>query len=97
MKLNKKAAAFDQLGALVVPLVVIAVVLVIGFLIMSEVFDQAITYEDGAVVANCSTYACNGTRETIDAMAGIPTWLPIIVIVVIGSILIGLVSMFRGK
>ena len=42
-------------------------------------------------------YAWNATRDTQNATQDIPTWLPIIVITVIGSLLIGLVSLFRRK
>ena len=40
------------------------------------------------------THAWNGTTTTQEAMSDIPPWLPIIVITVIGSILIGLVALF---
>lgn len=56
-------------------------------------------------LANCTgadinqefTAACNSTVEVINATDDIPGWLSIIVIVIIGAILIGLVSMFRRR
>lgn len=44
-----------------------------------------------------TTSAFNGTNSSIGAIGTIPTWLPIIVIVLIGSILIGLVTFFKPK
>jgi len=86
---------------LVVPLVGIAIMLVVGFLIFAEV--KTSDSLDGASGGACeaaavdATYACNGTLDVIDAINDIPGWLPIIVIVVIGAILLSLVAMFRGK
>ncbi len=90
MKNNKKGQAISQLQSLIVPLIGIGIVLVIGFLIMAETKTQ-LTAQG---VADDSA-AMNGTNDTINAMADIPGWLPIIVITVIGAILIGLVGMFR--
>lgn len=42
-------------------------------------------------------YAVEGTRTIQEATDTIPGWLPIIIITIIGSILIGLVSMFRKR
>lgn len=41
------------------------------------------------------TFAWNGTSTTQDAISTVPGWIPIIVIVVIGSILLGLITYFR--
>jgi len=97
----KKKGQLSELQALVVPLVGIGIVLVIGFLIFAEVRTN--TSLDSANAETCSsgdengTYACNGTLEVIEAMEDVPGWLPIIVIVVIGAILLSLVAMFSGK
>ena len=55
--------------------------------------------KDGLVgwCKKCFSAACNGTKDTINAIQDIPGWLPIIVITVIGALLIGLVSRFRGS
>jgi hypothetical protein len=42
---NKKAQALNNLQALIAPLIGVAVVLVVGFLIMAEVKTQASTIE----------------------------------------------------
>ena len=92
MKLKKKGV-IDQLGSLIIPLVAIGIVLTVGFLIMSEVKDQISAQT--CTKADCNTTALNATNTTINAIADIPGWLPIIVITVIGAILIGLVARFR--
>ena len=95
LRTNKKGV-IEGLQALIVPLVAIGIILAVGFLIMSEAEDQI-----GSIEGTCSSteggYACNGTRTTINAMADIPGWLPIIVITIIGALLIGLVAYFRGR
>ena len=88
MKLFKRGA-IAELSGMVIGLVSIGILLVVGFLIMAEVADNT------AVAADANASAA--VDEVQDAMDDIPTWLPIIVIVIIGAILIGLVSMFRGR
>jgi len=78
--LNKKA----QLGSLqtiIITLVVIGIVLGIGFLVLEEFQDQM---TDGSEAADA-------VNETIQAMAEIPTWLTIIVILAIVGILLAIV------
>jgi uncharacterized protein (DUF983 family) len=88
MKLFKsKTGVMDQLLPVVISLVAVGITLVIGFLIMAEVAGNDTVEADG----NAST----AVDEVQDAMADIPTWLPIIVITIIGALLIGLVAFFR--
>ena len=87
--MKSKKGVIDQLVPFVTALVVLGIVLVIGFLIFDEVGKNSKVAAD----ANAS----KALNETIDAMDDIPGWLPIIVITVIGALLIGLVSMFRGR
>lgn len=88
---NKKAQALNNLQALIAPLIGVAVVLVVGFLIMAEVKTQASTIEnDGG-----TGYAVNATRDVQLALDDIPGWLPIIIVAIIGAILLGLVQFFR--
>lgn len=108
-RLNKKGnASIEGLQGIVVPLIGVAIVLAIGFLIIAEARDQAdqteatnfpnCNYSDGLSANNGSQnycgYAVNGSIKVQDALAGIPGWLPIIVITLIGSLLIGLVAVF---
>ena len=85
-KINNKGQ-IDQLVPLVISLVVIGVLLVVSFLIMDEVADNSAVKADGNATAAVNT--------VVDSMDDLPSWLPIIVIVVIGALLIGLVSFLR--
>jgi len=87
-KINNKGQ-IDQLVPLVISLVVIGVLLVVAFLIMDEVADNSAVTADGNATA--------AVNSVVDAMDDLPSWLPIIVIVVIGALLIGLVSFLRGR
>lgn len=86
---NSKKGAIEQLMSLVVGLVAIGVTLVVAFLIMSNVRANATVAAD--------TNATAAINQVINASATIPTWLPIIVITVIGALLLGLVAYFRGN
>jgi len=89
---------------MIVPLVAVAVVLAIGFLLLAQMKDQAFEIEQDGGALNCSkdghdncSYGVNATAATMDALDDIPGWLPIIVITVIGVLLIGLVGVFRQR
>jgi len=90
-KMNNKGQ-IDALQPLIVALVVIGIVLVVGFLIFAEVKDQTESIEGGT-----TGYGYNATQSVQSAMEDIPGWLPIIVVVVIGALLIGLVSFLRNQ
>jgi len=96
-KMNNKGQ-LDQLQPLIVALVVIGIVLVVGFLIFAEVQDQVVDI-DSVDETNTSTYTYgyNATQSVQSATEDIPGWLPIIVVVVIGAMLIGLVSFLRRQ
>ena len=93
-KLNKKGQAFEQLGKLGIGVVTLAIILVVGFMVMSQGKDQ-IAETDGYTNASaCVTAGCNATDTMVGAVGDIPDWVPIIVIVGIGMILIGMVRVF---
>ena len=101
MKMKKKGQ-IDQLQNLIAPLIGVAIVLVVGFLIMAEAKSQVqstdnvnSTGEDSSGIQ--SSIGWNSTSEVQEAMSDIPGWLPIIVITVIGALLIGLVAFFRSS
>ena len=90
MKLMKnKKGQIEALVPLVISLVVIGILLVVAFLIFSQVASNTTVAAD----AN-ATAAINAVQNATD---DIPGWLPIIVVVVIGALLIGLVSFLRGQ
>ena len=85
----KKKGQIGDLQKLATPLVAIALVLVIGFLILAEI------KANDNVTAN--SHAENGTNEVIEALASIPGWLSIIIVTAIGAILLGLITYFRNR
>jgi len=96
-KLTKKAQV-DALQPLILALIVIGIVLVVGFLIFAQVQDQVVSI-DSVDETNTSTYSYgyNASTSVQSAMEDVPGWLPIIVVVTIGALLIGLVSFLRQQ
>ena len=89
MKLMNKKGQIEALVPLVISLVVIGILLVVAFLIFSQVAANSTVGAD-----TNATAAIKAVQEATD---DIPGWLPIIVVVVIGALLIGLVSFLRGQ
>ncbi len=85
----EKKGQITQLQPLVVSLVAIAILLVVSFLILSQVAANT------TVAADANAAAAVATVQT--SMDDIPDWLPIIIVTVIGAILLGLVAFFRGR
>ncbi len=88
MKMNKKGV-FDQLSALGVGLAGLTITLVVVFLILAQVKANS------TVAADANATAAVNTLTT--AAAGIPGWVPLVVIAVIGALLISLVALFRSR
>ena len=85
--LKGKKGVIDQLAPMVISLVAIGITLAVGFLVLAEISsNQAVMANKNASVA---------VNQTVTAMADIPGWLPIIVIVIIGALLLSLIAMFR--
>ena len=87
--LTDKKGVIDQLQPLILALISIGILMVVSFLIMSQVASNT------TVTADANATAAVNTVQ--DAMGDIPGWLPIIVVTVIGALLIGLVSLFRRQ
>jgi len=87
MKMNKKGQIFDQLSGLGIGIAGLTITLVVVFLILSNTKSNATVAAD----AN-ATQAVNILTE---AASGIPSWVPLVVIAVIGAILLSLVALFR--
>lgn len=85
----KKGQIFDQLSGLGVGIAGLAITLVVVFLIMSQ------TKSNATVAADPNATAALTELQT--AADDIPTWVPLVVIAVIGAILLGLVALFRGR
>ena len=84
--MNKKGM-FNQLGALGTGIVALVITLAVSFLIMANVGSNA------AVAADANATAAVNTLT--EAASGIPTWVPLVVIAIIGAILLSLVALFR--
>ena len=93
MKKITKKGQIDALQPLILTLIVVGVILVVGFLIFSQLRTQATAMETLGLVS----YSVNASNAATNAMQDIPGWLPIIVVVVIGALLISLVSFLRGQ
>jgi len=89
VKLMNKKGQIEALVPLVISLVVIGILLVVAFLIFSQVAANS------AVAADANATAA--IQAVQNATDDIPGWLPIIVVVVIGALLIGLVSFLRAS
>jgi len=99
---GKKGQAMQTLAGLAVGIATLAIVLTVTFLILSEgraeVADiEGIVANGGGLQSNQSSLAINSTNTMIDAVSGISGWVPLIVIGVIGSALLGLVALFRRR
>lgn len=77
----------DSLSQLAIGAVVFGITIVVVFLMMGELSTNTTVSAD-----TNATAAVNTINNSLD---DIPDWLPIIIIVVIGALLIGLVSVFR--
>jgi len=88
MKMNKKGV-LEQLGALGVGVASMTIALVVVFLILAR------TRANTQVAADANATAAVNTLT--NAAADIPTWVPLVIITVIGALLIGLIAMFRGR
>ena len=86
---DKKKGQLGSLQGIIITLVVVGIVLGIGFLVLEEFYDQMTAGTEAALAVN----------ETIVAMATVPDWLTIIVILAIVGILLAIVFsvMPRGQ
>jgi uncharacterized membrane-anchored protein len=79
--MNNKKGQLGGLQSIVITLVVVGIVLGIGFLVLEEFMSQL----------EAGSEAESGVNQTIQAMAKVPTWLGIIVILAIVGILLAIV------
>jgi hypothetical protein len=87
--LNTKGQVFDQVSGLMVGLAGLAITAVVVFLILSQ------TKANSTVAGDANATAAIGTLQQSgdDAVS----FVPLIVIAAIGAVLLGLVSLFRGR
>jgi len=99
-EINKKGQVFKQLAQLGTGIAVLAIVLVVTFLIISQGRSQVRDIEGlNSSDAACQTsLACNATNTLASAVDDIPGWIPLVIVASIGAILLGLVSLFsKGR
>lgn len=97
---KKGSGVLDNLAALGVSVAGLAIVLVVTFLIISTGRTQTASIEGinmGNATQMASSHAMNATGALTSAVAGIPAWVPLIIIAFVGTILIGMVAMFKGR
>ena len=83
--MNKRGAlGIQALGTAAMTIIFIGILISIGLMVMDKVQTNVGT-ESGTDSA-----AYNATGQTIDAVSDLPSWLGIIVIVLAGSVVIGL-------
>lgn len=87
LKKFKKKGVFDQMGALAIGLVSLGIILIVVFLILSNLASNTDVVADGNASAAVTTMQSAGED--------IPGWAPIVVIVAIGALLIFMVRRFR--
>lgn len=88
-KINKKGQIFDQLAGIGVGVVALAITLVVVFLILSQ------TAANTTVAADANASLAIDTLQA--AAATIPTWVPLVIIALVGVLLMGIVALFRGR
>lgn len=87
--MKSKAGVLDNLSALGVGIATLAITLTVVFLIMGQ------TASNSTVAADPNASAAVAQLQL--ATDAIPGWVPLIVIAFIGSILLGLVALFRRR
>lgn len=94
-ELTKKGQVMSQLGALGVGVATLVIILAVTFLVMAQVGTQsALQDSTSSAFSNCNTSACNATRTLTNAAATIPAWVPLIILVAIGGLILSLVAVF---
>ncbi len=85
--LKSKAGVFDQLGALGIGIATLVITLAVVFLILANIGSNA------QVVADPNASAAVLTLT--NAAADIPGWVPLVVIVAIGGLILAMIAIFR--
>ena len=87
--IGKKGQVFENLSNLGVGIAALSIVLVVAFLILSNIEGNS------QVVADAN--ATRAVKTLADSADDIPDWVPLVVIAVVGAILLGLVAVFQAK
>ncbi len=96
--MDKKGQVMSQLGALGIGVASLVIILAVVFLVLAQTGAQAATFQPGAgSLTTCNTTACNATVTLTNAAATIPGWVPLIILVAIGGLILALVSVFGRR
>lgn len=85
MLTNKKGQTLAGLQGVIWTLVIIGIMLVVGLTVLDNLKDTTTVGSDAEAAANA----------TVDAVADISDWLPVIVVIIIAAVILGLVYFFR--
>lgn len=91
---GKKAQVLSSLGSLGIGIASFAILIAVIFLVTSQVGDQIASIDGANSFDVDNSTAANATKVLIDAVADIPGWVPLIVIVSIGGLILGMISVF---
>ena len=95
--ITKKGQVLDQLGGLGIGVATLVIVLAVTFLVLAQTGEQARVLDGSALnLSACISGACNATKTLTSAAATIPGWVPLIILVAIGGLILSLVAVF-GK
>ena len=89
MKKMNKRGVFDQLAALGIGVATLVVTLAVVFLILAQVLANSSVGADG----NASL----AVRTLTSATATIPDWVPLVILVAIGGLILSLVAVFGRR
>lgn len=87
MKMMNKKGVIDQLGALGIGIASLVITLAVVFLILANIRANTLVAADGNATAAAQTLT--------NAAATIPGWVPLVVIVAIGGLILALIRVFR--
>ncbi len=91
---KNKQGIFSNLGALGIGIASFTILMAVIFLVIAQVNTQIVSTQ--SIIGDNTTTALNATREMTSAVATIPGWIPLIVIVMIGGLILTLVAAFGG-
>jgi len=94
MRKNKKGQVLQNFGAMAIGIATFTIVIVLAILVMVQVKSQDTSVTGITCNDSSGSVGCNATNTLQVATQGIPGWVPLIVIVVIGGTIIGMVKTF---
>ena len=95
---KNKRGVMDQLSGLGIGIASFAIIIVVTFLVMANVQDQIVSTQGiNESVTGEWTTAYNASQTLQSATATIPDWVPLIIIVAIGALILSLVGTLRRR